>query len=89
METLQRVRETGPTLIGPTSPLFPFSNETDMKAPHTAALSPFMTGSEVARYLQLDICTLRKLVREGKIPALKIGTNYRFSKDAIERLIIN
>jgi excisionase family DNA binding protein len=60
-----------------------------MKAPHTAAPSPFMTGSEVAQYLQLDVRTLYKLVREGQIPALKIGTNYRFSKDTIEKLIIN
>jgi excisionase family DNA binding protein len=60
-----------------------------MKAPHIAAPSPFMTGSEVARHLQLDVRTLYKLVREGQIPALKIGTGYRFSKDAIEKLIIS
>jgi excisionase family DNA binding protein len=58
-----------------------------MKAPHTAAPSPFMTSSEW--YPQLDVSTLYKLVREGQIPALKIGTSYRFSKDAIEKLIVN
>jgi excisionase family DNA binding protein len=54
-----------------------------MNRRHTAALSPLMTGFELARYLQLDVSTLYKLVSEGKIPALKIGTNYRFSKNAI------
>ncbi len=54
-----------------------------MKAHPTAALSPFMTGSEaaryseVARYLQLDVSTLYKLVREGQIPVLMVGPNYR------------
>jgi excisionase family DNA binding protein len=58
--------------------------------PHTP-LRParLMTGSEVARYPQLDVSKLYKLVREAQIPALKIGTNYRFSKNAIEKLIIN
>ena len=60
-----------------------------MKARHTATLGPFMTSPEVARYLQIGISALRKLVRGGQISALKIDTNYRFSKDAIKELIID
>ena len=64
-----------------------------MKAHQTAALSRFMTDSEVtqysevARHLQLDVSTLYKLVREGQIPVLVVGPNYRFNRDTIEKLV--
>lgn len=39
----------------------------------------------VARYLQLHVMTVYKLVREGKIPMKKVGGQWRVQKTAIER----
>ena len=44
-----------------------------------------MTLSEVAEYFQIHRGTLYRLVRKGKIPCFKIGSDYRFDKDAIEK----
>ena len=44
-----------------------------------------MTTAEVAQFLQLHPSTVYKLVRKGQIPAFKIGTDYRFYSDEIEK----
>jgi excisionase family DNA binding protein len=46
-----------------------------------------MTAKEVAEYLNIHPLTVHKLAREGKIPAFKIGTDWRFHKKYIERWI--
>jgi len=46
-----------------------------------------MTTKEVAEYLNLHPLTVHKYAREGKIPAFKIGTDWRFHKGYIERWI--
>jgi len=46
-----------------------------------------MTAKEVADYLNLHPLTVHKYAREGKIPAFKIGTDWRFHKKYIERWI--
>ena len=43
-----------------------------------------MTLYEVAKYLKLHRMTVYKLVREGKIPALKVGGQWRFSRLRLE-----
>ena len=45
------------------------------------------TVEEVARALKFDPYTIRRLVREKKIPAFKIGGQWRFKKDDINRLL--
>ena len=47
--------------------------------------SDFLTTAEVARYLQVHPTTVYKLVRNRQIPAFKIGADYRFERDAIQR----
>ena len=47
------------------------------------------TVDEVAKALKLNPYTVRRLVREGKIPAFKIGGQWRFRKDEIDRFIKN
>ncbi|MCM8795107.1 MAG: helix-turn-helix domain-containing protein [Candidatus Omnitrophica bacterium] len=47
-----------------------------------------MTAKEVADYLKLHPLTVHRLAREGKIPAFKIGTDWRFHKKHIERWIL-
>lgn len=46
-----------------------------------------MTAKEVATYLHVHPLTVHKYAREGKIPAFKIGTDWRFHKKYIERWI--
>ena len=45
------------------------------------------TVEEVARALKFDPYTIRRLVREKKIPAFKIGGQWRFKKYDINRLL--
>jgi len=46
-----------------------------------------LTAKEVADYLNLHIFTVHRYAREGKIPAFKIGMDWRFSKRAIDHWI--
>jgi len=46
-----------------------------------------MTAKEVAEYLNLHVFTVHKYARQGKIPAFKIGTDWRFHRKFIERWI--
>lgn len=46
-----------------------------------------LTAKEVAEYLNIHLLTVHKYAREGKIPAFKIGTDWRFHKKYIERWI--
>lgn len=43
----------------------------------------------LSAYLKISKSTLYKLVREGKIPCQKIGRQWRFHKDAIDRWLQN
>lgn len=43
-----------------------------------------LTIDELSAYLKISKSTLYKLVRENKIPAKKIGRNWRFQKHAID-----
>ena len=43
-----------------------------------------MTLREVAQYLGLHIMTVYKLTREGRVPAAKIGGQWRFKRDVLE-----
>ena len=42
------------------------------------------TAQEVAEALKLHPYTIRRLCREGKIPAFKFGGQWRFRKDEID-----
>jgi excisionase family DNA binding protein len=46
-----------------------------------------LTAKEVAEYLNIHPLTVHRYAREGKIPAFKIGTDWRFHKRYIERWI--
>jgi excisionase family DNA binding protein len=46
-----------------------------------------LTAKEVAEYLNIHPLTVHKYAREVKIPAFKIGTDWRFHKKYIERWI--
>jgi excisionase family DNA binding protein len=44
-----------------------------------------LTMKEVSDLLQVHQSTLYKLIRKGKIPSFRIGTDWRFRWDLIER----
>ena len=48
-----------------------------------------LTVDEISDYLKIPRSTIYKLVREGKIPAQKIGRHWRFRKEAIDRWLEN
>ncbi|MFH1309378.1 MAG: helix-turn-helix domain-containing protein [Candidatus Omnitrophota bacterium] len=43
------------------------------------------TSDEIAEYLRLHPYTIRRLAREGKIPAFRAGGQWRFRKDDIDQ----
>jgi excisionase family DNA binding protein len=46
-----------------------------------------MTTQDVAEYLNVHPLTVHKYARQGKIPAFKIGTDWRYHKKYIEEWI--
>jgi excisionase family DNA binding protein len=47
--------------------------------------SQIMTLREVAQYLGLHVMTVYKLTRGGRVPAAKIGGQWRFKRDVLEK----
>lgn len=46
-----------------------------------------LTAKEVAEYLNLHPLTVHRYAREGKIPAFKIGSDWRFHMKYLEKWI--
>jgi excisionase family DNA binding protein len=46
---------------------------------------PIMTVDEVSVYLNLHPLTVRRLARDGEIPAMKIGRQWRFKRDLLDQ----
>jgi excisionase family DNA binding protein len=46
-----------------------------------------LTAKDVASYLKVHMLTVHRYAREGKIPAFKIGTDWRFHRKYIDRWI--
>ena len=46
-----------------------------------------MTVEELAGYLKMKTVTIYKHAQEGKIPAFKVGSKWRFKKETIDRWI--
>jgi len=43
-----------------------------------------LTTEQVARYLRVDKLTLYRLVAQKKIPAFRVGSQWRFKRSVIE-----
>jgi len=52
-------------------------------------MEELLTPKEAAKFLKIHKVTLYRLVKEGKIPAIKIGKQLRFSKEKLLRLHFN
>lgn len=50
----------------------------------THSAEDIMTLKEVAKYLGLHVMTVYKLTREGRVPAAKIGGQWRFKRNVLD-----
>jgi excisionase family DNA binding protein len=44
-----------------------------------------MTSVEAAEYLKMHVKTVCRLAKEGKIPAKKVGSEWRFLRSVLDR----
>ena len=49
--------------------------------------APIMDIEEVAEYLQLHPLTVRRLAREGAIPAFRVGRQWRAKRELLDHWI--
>lgn len=49
------------------------------------AVSKVMTSVEAADYLKMHVKTVCRLAKEGKIPAKKVGSEWRFLRSVLDR----
>ena len=56
-----------------------------MKPRDDATPRRFMTVAEVAEYFNVGRITIYGLARDGMIPAFRIGRDYRFDRDVIDK----
>ena len=49
------------------------------------SIDQVMTINEVADYLKMKVVTIYKHAQEGKIPAFKVGSKWRFKKETIDK----
>lgn len=47
-----------------------------------------MTVEDVAQYLSLHPLTVRRLARDGEIPAFKIGRQWRVKRELLDQWIV-
>lgn len=45
---------------------------------------PFLTTDEVLEYLQVNLRTVYRLIKAGKIPAVRVGRQWRFRKSDVD-----
>ena len=48
---------------------------------------PYLTVDEVARRFGINVTTVYRLVQQGKLPAFKIGNQWRFSETRLEEWV--
>ena len=44
-----------------------------------------LTVSELSEYLRVDRTTIYRMLRDGKLPGFRVGSDWRFHVDAIEQ----
>jgi excisionase family DNA binding protein len=52
-------------------------------------MNEIMTAQELSAYLKITTTTIYKLAQQGDIPSFKIGSEWRFKKDLIDRWLEN
>ena len=49
----------------------------------------YLTVEEVARRFGVNVTTVYRLVQQGRLPAFKIGNQWRFSEARLEEWVAN
>lgn len=52
--------------------------------PSVYQIQHLLTVDEVARYLNVDKFTIYRLITQGKLPAFKVGGQWRFKQELID-----
>ncbi len=50
-------------------------------------MGQILTTKELCEYLKLTEITIYKYAKEGKIPACRVGSRWRFDKDHIDEFL--
>jgi len=50
-------------------------------------MDKWLTLEQIAKYLQMSTSSIYKMAQAGKIPAYKVGRQWRFKKEEIDRWI--
>jgi excisionase family DNA binding protein len=58
-------------------------------APGRAEPDMIMTVSELAVYLRVHATTIYRLLKDNKVPAFRVGSDWRFSRRAIDRWMLS
>jgi excisionase family DNA binding protein len=96
VETLRRLREISPDSIVIMMSGYDVGDEVrnafsagaqDFIAKPFRDVSEIMTIEQVARYLSLHELTVRRLARDGEIPAFKVGRQWRVKRELLDRWI--
>jgi len=48
-------------------------------------LQGFLTPQEVAKILRVSVYTVRRWIKEGDLPAYKVGRSWRIEEEELER----
>jgi excisionase family DNA binding protein len=60
-----------------------------MKNPtHSNIATGVLTVREVAEYLRVHQTTIYRLLKEQKLPAFRVGSDWRFNREMIDRWMI-
>ncbi|RKY95828.1 MAG: hypothetical protein DRQ06_02845 [Candidatus Hydrothermota bacterium] len=51
------------------------------------AMDKWLTLDQIAEYLQMSTSSIYKMAQKGKIPAYKVGRQWRFRKEEIDAWI--
>jgi excisionase family DNA binding protein len=57
--------------------------------PKTTTGPSVLTVRELAGYLRVHQATVYRLLREQKLPAFRVGADWRFNREVIERWMID
>jgi excisionase family DNA binding protein len=52
-------------------------------------IAPILTVKELAHYLKVHPSTVYRLLKEGKLPAFRVGSDWRFKVEEIDRWRFN
>lgn len=50
-------------------------------------MSQILTTTQLAELLQVDVVTIRKMAAAGEIPAFRVGSEYRFTEEDVQKFI--